>query len=98
MQDLLGLAHDKDILLSLDSPMGDDQDAVLADLIPDTDAEKPADVATRRLLGSVVLQVLDGLDDREKEVVRMRFGLDGNRPLTLEEVGEHFEVSRERIR
>ena len=51
MQDLLGLAHDKDIILSQDSPMGDDQDAVLADLIPDTDAEKPADVATRRLLG-----------------------------------------------
>ena len=98
VQDLLGLAHDKDILLSLDSPMGDDQDAVLADLIPDTDAEKPADVVTRRLLGAAVLQVLDGLGDRKKEVVRMRFGLDGNRPLTLEEVGEHFEVSRERIR
>ena len=45
-----------------------------------------------------MLQVLDGLDDREREVMRMRFGLDGNRPLTLEEVGEHFEVSRERIR
>lgn len=98
VQDLLGLAREKDILLSLDSPMGDEEEVVLADLIPDADAEKPIDVATRKLLGVAVLQALEGLDDREREIVRMRFGLDGNQPLTLEEVGRNFKVSRERIR
>jgi RNA polymerase primary sigma factor len=58
----------------------------------------PADAAARTLLGDAVLASLEGLDDREKDVVRMRFGLNGEKPRTLEEVGKHFGVTRERVR
>ena len=98
VEDLLRLASEQDNPLSLDSPMGDERDASLADLVPDLRAIAPADAAARRLLGEAVLASLDDLDKREKDVVRMRFGLDGEQPRTLEEVGRHFGVTRERVR
>jgi len=98
VEDLLRLASEQDNPLSLDSPVGDEHDASLADLVPDLRAIDPADAAARRLLGEAVLASLDDLDKREKDVVRMRFGLDGEQPRTLEEVGRHFGVTRERVR
>ena len=98
VEELLRLARDQDNPLSLDSPLGDEQDVSLADLLPDRDADVPADEAERRMLGDAVMRALDGLDDREKAVVRMRFGLDNDQPRTLEEVGRHFGVTRERVR
>ena len=78
--------------------MGEEQDSSLGDLVAAPRAVVPADAVTRRLLGDAVLVALDDLDDREKDVVRMRFGLDGTEPLTLEQVGKHFGVTRERVR
>ena len=98
VEDLLRLASEQDYPLSLDSPVGDEQDASLADLVPDLTAIDPADAAARRLLGEAVLASLDDLDKREKDVVRMRFGLDGEQPRTLEEVGKRLGVTRERVR
>ena len=95
---LLLLASEQDNPLSLDSPMGEERDISLADLVPDLTAIAPADAAARALLGDAVLASLDDLDDREKDVVRMRFGLNGEKPRTLEEVGKHFGVTRERVR
>ncbi len=84
--------------LSLDSPVGDEEDSHLADFIEDQHAVMPADVATANSLSEQIMSALDELSDREKEVVRLRFGLDGNQPQTLEEVGNRFGVTRERIR
>jgi RNA polymerase primary sigma factor len=83
--------------LSLDSPVGDEDDTSMADFIPDKGAA-PLDVAARKLLEQTVRDVLDDLSDRESEVVRLRFGLIDGRPRTLEEVGKEFGVTRERIR
>lgn len=84
--------------LSLDSPVGEEDDSNLADFIEDENALAPADVAARRLLRTAVGEVLVELSEREQEVVRLRFGLDDGRPRTLEEVGRQFGVTRERIR
>ncbi len=97
VEDLLELARNQ-IPLSLDSTYGDEQDVSLADLIADLDAEDAVLAATRRLLKDDILEVLDQLDGRERDVVRMRFGLDDARPATLEEVGRRFGVTRERVR
>ena len=98
VEKLLRLASEQDNPLSLDAPMGDEQDISLADLVPDLRAIAPADAAARRLLGDAVLASLEDLDERERDVVRMRFGLDGEQPRTLEEVGRRFGVTRERVR
>ena len=98
VRDLLRLAKEQDNPLSLDSPMSEEQDANLAELVPDLGAVAPEEEAARRLLGDAILVALEELDDREKQVVRMRFGLDGGQPRTLEEVGRHFGVTRERVR
>jgi RNA polymerase primary sigma factor len=84
--------------LSLDSPVGEEDDSYLADFIKDDGAEEPLDAATRQMLQEAVKEVLDELNDREKEVVVMRFGLDDEQARTLEEVGRQFGVTRERIR
>jgi RNA polymerase primary sigma factor len=84
--------------LSLDSPVGEEDDSNLADFIEDHQAEAPAEAAARRMLGEAVLEALDELNDREKQVVRLRFGLDDGQARTLEEVGREFGVTRERIR
>ena len=83
--------------LSLDSPVGDEDDTSMADFIPDKGAA-PLDLAARKLLEQTVRDVLDDLSERESEVVRLRFGLVDGRPRTLEEVGREFGVTRERIR
>ena len=92
------MAKEQDNPLSLDSPMGEEQDANLAELVPDLGAVGPEEEVARRLLGDDILVALEELNDREKHVVRMRFGLDGGQPRTLEEVGRHFGVTRERVR
>jgi RNA polymerase primary sigma factor len=95
VREILRISQDP---LSLDSPVGEEDDSNLADFIEDQQAEVPADVAARKMLGSAVLEALDELNDREKEVIRLRFGLDDGQPRTLEEVGREFGVTRERIR
>jgi RNA polymerase primary sigma factor len=85
-------------LLSLDSPVGEENDSNLGDFIEDQQADVPADVAARRMLGAAVIEALDQLNEREKQVVKLRFGLDDGQPRTLEEVGREFGVTRERIR
>jgi RNA polymerase primary sigma factor len=84
--------------LSLDSPVGEEDDSNLSDFIEDQAAEAPADAAARRMLNRAVIDALDELNDREKAVVRLRFGLDDGQARTLEEVGKEFGVTRERIR
>ena len=84
--------------LSLDSPVGDEDDSYLADFIKDEGADEPDDVATRQMLQNEVRNVLGELNEREQQVVIMRFGLDDEQPRTLEEVGKEFGVTRERIR
>lgn len=83
--------------LSLDTPIGDEDDTSMADFIADKGAA-PLDLAARKLLEQTVRDVLGDLSDRESEVVRLRFGLEDGRPRTLEEVGREFGVTRERIR
>ena len=95
VREILRISQDP---LSLDSPVGEEDDSYLADFIEDTHAIMPADVATANSLSEQIMSALDELSDREKQVVRMRFGLDGNQPRTLEEVGKQFGVTRERIR
>ncbi len=85
-------------LLSLDAPVGEEDDSNLADFIEDQAAEAPADAAARRMLNRAVVDALDELSEREKQVVRLRFGLDDGQARTLEEVGKEFGVTRERIR
>ncbi|MGB5755534.1 MAG: RNA polymerase sigma factor [Acidimicrobiales bacterium] len=83
--------------LSLDTPIGDEDDTSMADFIADKGAA-PLDLAARKLLEQTVRDVLGDLSERESEVVRLRFGLEDGRPRTLEEVGKEFGVTRERIR
>jgi len=85
-------------LLSLDAPVGEEDDSNLSDFIEDHAAEAPAEAAARRMLNRAVIDALDELNDREKAVVRLRFGLDDGQARTLEEVGKEFGVTRERIR
>ena len=85
--------------LSLDSPVGEEEDSHLSDFIEDLRAEVPGDVAIRDLLRLAVSEALDHLNERERDVMRLRFGLDGEGQVhTLEEVGREFGVTRERIR
>ena len=84
--------------LSLDSPVGEEDESNLADFIEDANVDTPADAATRAMLHEAVEEVLGELTDREQEIVRMRFGLDGSQARTLEEVGREFGVTRERVR
>jgi RNA polymerase sigma factor (sigma-70 family) len=83
--------------LSLAQPVGDSE-AELADLIEDKTILTPLDAALLALLPSDVAPLLDVLDDRERQIISLRFGLDRDEPHTLEEIGEHFHVTRERIR
>jgi RNA polymerase primary sigma factor len=84
--------------LSLDSPVGEEDESNLGDFIEDVSVDSPADAATRMMLHTAVGEVLGELSEREQEIVRLRFGLDGGRAKTLEEVGQEFGVTRERIR
>jgi RNA polymerase sigma factor (sigma-70 family) len=84
--------------LSLSEPLGQDGDAELGDLVEDPAAVSPFDAAATALLGDEVNKMLVALDEREQEILRLRFGLDRGQPRTLDEVGEHFSLTRERIR
>ena len=83
---------------SLETPIGDEEDSFLGDFIPDESQLSPYDATSKQLLKENVEEVLGMLSERENKVLRLRFGLDGQRPLTLEEVGREFGVTRERIR
>ncbi len=84
--------------VSLEKPIGEEEDSHLGDFIPDEDAPSPADQAATTLLKEELTKVLSGLTPREEKVLRLRFGLDDGRTRTLEEVGLEFDVTRERIR
>ena len=83
---------------SLEAPVGEDQESFLGDFIPDETQLSPVDQASKRLLKDHLEEVLSTLSDREARVLRLRFGLEGNKQMTLEEVGRVFGVTRERIR
>ena len=84
--------------VSLETPIGEEEDSILGDFIPDSDAPAPADMAAFMLLKEQLMEVLDTLTPREAKVLKLRFGLEDGRARTLEEVGGEFQVTRERIR
>lgn len=84
--------------VSLETPVGEEDDSTLGDFVEDGSAEVPVEAATFRLLQDYISHALEGLNDRERDVLIMRFGLEDGRVRTLEEVGERFGVTRERIR
>ena len=84
--------------VSLEKPIGEEEDSALGDFVEDDTAESPFDRASENLRRENVARALATLPRREREVIEMRFGLTGERPQTLEEVGLAFDVTRERIR
>ncbi len=84
--------------VSLETPIGEEEDSHLGDFIPDNDAPAPTDVASHTLLKEQLTEVLSTLTPREAKVLKLRFGLEDGRSRTLEEVGKEFNVTRERIR
>ena len=84
--------------VSLETPIGEEEDSHLGDFIEDEEALAPAEAASFILLKEQLEEVLETLTPREKEVLRLRFGLDDGKARTLEEVGQRFRVTRERIR
>ena len=84
--------------VSLETPIGEEDDSHLGDFIEDKESESPVEFTTRQLLKEELYSILTELSDREERVIRLRYGLDDNRPRTLEEVGKEFGVTRERIR
>lgn len=84
--------------VSLETPIGEEEDSHLGDFIQDDDAPAPSEAATFTLLKEQLVDVLNTLTAREEKVLRLRFGLDDGRARTLEEVGKEFNVTRERIR
>ena len=84
--------------ISLESPIGEEEDSHLGDFIPDSDAPIPEEAATHALLKEQLGEVLATLTPREAKVLSLRFGIEDGRPRTLEEVGKEFNVTRERIR
>ncbi|KKU56309.1 RNA polymerase sigma factor RpoD [Candidatus Amesbacteria bacterium RIFCSPHIGHO2_02_FULL_48_21] len=95
VREILKIAQDT---TSLETPVGDEDDSMLGDFIADTSQPTPIEAASRELLKENIEEVLSSLTDREARVLRMRFGLDSRNPMTLEEVGREFGVTRERIR
>ena len=83
---------------SLDAPIGDDESTEFGEIVGDAEAMDPFELLRDKDLRDEVGDLLDTLDDRERRIINCRFGLDGEKPLTLEEVGETFGVTRERIR
>jgi RNA polymerase primary sigma factor len=84
--------------LSLETPLSEEDDSTIGDFVEDTDADVPVEEATFRLLQDYLSLALEGLNDRERQVLIMRFGLADGKVRTLEEVGAHFRVTRERVR
>jgi RNA polymerase sigma factor (sigma-70 family) len=84
--------------LSLEQPLSDEGDGVLGDFVEDRGAPTPFEAAAAAMLPAEVEKLLLGLDERERQIITLRFGLDRGEPRTLEEVGTHFDLTRERIR
>ena len=84
--------------LSLEAPVGEEEDARVEDFVQDDTAGVPADEAGRQMLHRELTSVLASLTDREQRVLSLRFGLEDGRPRTLEELGQEFHVTRERVR
>ena len=95
MREIIKIAQEP---VSLETPIGEEEDSHLGDFIADDDAPAPAEAASFALMKEQLLDVLDTLTPREEKVLRLRFGLDDGRQRTLEEVGKEFNVTRERIR
>ncbi len=95
LRDIIKVAQEP---LSLETPIGKEEDSRLGDFIEDRDAEAPAHTVAQELLREDLTEVLSSLSPRERDVLRLRFGLDDGRQRTLEEVGQLFGVTRERIR
>ena len=91
----------KQDIASLDASVGrdgDDEDSVLGDFVEDEERDSPEDSAATQLLKEQLAEIISTLSDREQKIIKMRFGIGGGRPHTLEEVGAEFSVTRERIR
>lgn len=84
--------------VSLETPVGEEDDSHLGDFIPDSEAKEPAESASYNMLRQQLNEVMATLTPRECKVLRLRFGLEDGRPHTLEEVGKEFDVTRERVR
>ncbi len=84
--------------VSLETPVGDEEDSELGDFIADLDTDSPLEQVFREIRREELFKVLENLPERDRKVLELRFGLKGERPRTLEEVGERFGVTRERIR
>ncbi|MBQ7760721.1 MAG: RNA polymerase sigma factor RpoD [Clostridia bacterium] len=84
--------------VSLETPIGEEEDSHLGDFIPDEDSPEPSELVNEMERKKVIEEVLDTLTDREKKVIKLRYGLDGDAPHTLEQVGKEFNITRERIR
>ncbi len=95
VEELQGIALNP---VSLETPVGEEDDSTLGDFVEDGTAEVPVEAATFRLLQGYLAHALENLNERERQVLIMRFGLEDGRVRTLEEVGDHFNVTRERIR
>ena len=95
VRDVLRMAQQP---ISLEKPVGEEDDSSLGDFVEDQTAESPFELASERLRRENLRRALAALPEREREVIEMRFGLTGERPYTLEEVGRAFNVTRERIR
>jgi RNA polymerase primary sigma factor len=95
VRDVLRMAQQP---ISLEKPVGEEDDSALGDFVEDQTAESPFEQAAERLRRENLRRALAALPEREREVIKMRFGLTGERPYTLEEVGRAFNVTRERIR
>ncbi len=91
----------KQDIASLDASVGregDDEDSVLGDFVEDEERDSPEDSAANQILKEQLSEIIATLTDREQKIIRLRFGIGGGRPHTLEEVGAEFDVTRERIR
>ena len=95
VREIMKIAQDP---VSLETPIGEEEDSHLGDFIPDEDALAPAEAAAYSLLKDQIEEVLGSLNEREQKVLKLRFGLEDGRARTLEEVGKEFDVTRERIR
>jgi RNA polymerase primary sigma factor len=84
--------------VSLETPVGDEEDSKLGDFIEDLDADQPLDLVFKEIRREELFRVLESLPVRDRKVLELRYGLKGERPRTLEEVGDRFGVTRERIR
>ena len=95
VRDIMKIAQEP---VSLDKTVGTDEDSTLADFVEDTDSITPTESANFALLREQLRDVLHMLSPREEQVIRMKYGLDDGKEQTLKEVGQHFNVTRERIR